>query len=794
MSDFFQAVFSLLINSPGNLAYHLVLAFSIAGALLVANSQRSQDSSSPWRRMVFGLGFLLLLRVLLFTAAALVWQGLISDQLVLPLVDRAVNLLSVIVIVWLWAFPIPNRFADAAVVLLVLLALTFFVFSQVWITATPVSGQFNGALVDRAYAVAVLTLLLLGAIVLVFRQPPSWGIGLGMLILLFLGDLFHLLLPLPLADYPGAVRLAEMAAYPLLLTLPLRFSSSTAARSSIPIDPNMPTPGALNTYLALAVQPNWDAFCQQITSAFAHAYGVDICLLFSPIASNQRVACECGHNAHSGETIPRFSVSDADIPHLLDALAAGSAVALDRAHHFDDFITLETALGLPECDTLFIQPVLDESAKALAALVFLSPFTQAVLSPQDHAYLQAGSLQMARLLHHTIGNFVLKQELRDARQGLLTAKADQGGMVAENRMLREEIAKTQVYQPDRYQDDESLDELLSAHEEAQKIISRLRVENIRLLGLLKLTGAGELSEPLPGEPLGTKTIGEDQMPEIDDELRVALLEVAHLQSVLEEADRSILDLRRQREFEKLSIKNQEQVFTLTRDLRQSLSAIIGYSDFLLDESVGILGSLQRKFLERVKTSAERMSTQVDEIIAITNSEIAQLQRSPDHTDIYAAVDSALKSAGRDIRQKEISLRVDLQDDLPDLRLDTLQIERCLGILLSNAGSVTPAQGEITLKVVIDHADTPGDHVLFQVADQGEGIAPELLPSLFTQPASSDLSQLDGVSVDLAGLVELQAIVSDLHGRLWVESTLGTGSVFSILIPYYLDELASPESE
>ncbi len=643
MSDFFQAVFSLLINSPGNLAYHLVLAFSIAGALLVANSQRRQSGTSNWRRMVFGLGFLLLLRVLLFAAAALIWQGLISDQLVLPLVDRAVNLLSVILIVWLWAFPSPNRFADAAVVLLVLFALALFVFSLVWVAGTNGSGQFNGALVDRVYAVVVFAILLLAAIVLVILRPPSWGVGLAMFFLLFIGNLFHLLFPLPLADYPGAVRLAEMAAYPLLLTLPLRFSPSAAARSPASFDPDMPTPGALNTYLALAAQPNWDAFCQQLTSAFAIAYGVDICLFFSPVASNQRVACECGHNAHTGETIPRFSVSDADIPHLLNALTAGSAVALDRARHFDDFITLESALGLPECDTLFVQPVVDESAKALAALVFLSPFSHAVLSPHDLAYLQAGSLQMARLLHHTIGNFVLKQELRDARQGLLAAKADQGGMVAENRMLREEIAKTQVYQPNRYQDDESLDELLSAHEEAQKIISRLRVENIRLHGLLKLTGAGEPSEPLAGEPRGTTTVGEDQMPEIDEELRVALLEVAHLQSVLEEADRSILDLRRQREFEKLSIKNQEQVFTLTRDLRQSLSAILGYSDFLLDESVGILGSLQRKFLERVKTSAERMSAQVDEIIAITNAEIAHLQRSPDHTDIYAAVDFSSQS-------------------------------------------------------------------------------------------------------------------------------------------------------
>ena len=52
----------------------------------------------------------------------------------------------------------------------------------------------------------------------------GYGIGLGMFILLSLGQLLYLIDPLPVGDYPGMVRIMQIAAYPLLLTLPIRFS------------------------------------------------------------------------------------------------------------------------------------------------------------------------------------------------------------------------------------------------------------------------------------------------------------------------------------------------------------------------------------------------------------------------------------------------------------------------------------------------------------------------------------------------------------------------------------------
>jgi len=68
-----------------------------------------------------GLALLLVFRLALFVAGGMAWQGLLNPDVLLPPVDRAVNLLSLLVIVWMWVFPAPNRAADAASLLLGLL-------------------------------------------------------------------------------------------------------------------------------------------------------------------------------------------------------------------------------------------------------------------------------------------------------------------------------------------------------------------------------------------------------------------------------------------------------------------------------------------------------------------------------------------------------------------------------------------------------------------------------------------------------------------------------------------------
>jgi len=123
MSNLFQQIYNILITYPGNLIYHLVLTFAIAIAFLAAWIQRRPGDPTVERRIFAGLSILFLARLTTFLLAGLAWQGLLNEHLLLPPVDRAITLLTILILVWLWAFPLPSRLADAATWLLGLLIL-----------------------------------------------------------------------------------------------------------------------------------------------------------------------------------------------------------------------------------------------------------------------------------------------------------------------------------------------------------------------------------------------------------------------------------------------------------------------------------------------------------------------------------------------------------------------------------------------------------------------------------------------------------------------------------------------
>src|SRR5215210_9019612 len=121
MGAFLNQIFSLLTQPLGSLIYHLILVFSIAGALQSAFVHWRSSEFPQARRTMFGLGVLLVAQIALFLVSGIGIQGLINLPLFLPPLDRAVTVFSLVWLIWLWAFPEPSRPADAGTWLLSLL-------------------------------------------------------------------------------------------------------------------------------------------------------------------------------------------------------------------------------------------------------------------------------------------------------------------------------------------------------------------------------------------------------------------------------------------------------------------------------------------------------------------------------------------------------------------------------------------------------------------------------------------------------------------------------------------------
>ncbi|MEB3337180.1 MAG: ATP-binding protein, partial [Leptolyngbyaceae bacterium] len=108
---------------------------------------------------------------------------------------------------------------------------------------------------------------------------------------------------------------------------------------------------------------------------------------------------------------------------------------------------------------------------------------------------------------------------------------------------------------------------------------------------------------------------------------------------------------------------------------------------------------------------------------------------------------------------------------PDAMIQTLTN------LISNAIKFSPPQTMITL-----NAQPYADYVLLSVADQGRGIPPDKLASIFgrfQQVDASDSRQKGGTGL---GLSICRSIVQQHGGKIWVESTLGEGSIFYLTLP------------
>jgi signal transduction histidine kinase len=770
MGAFFQQIFNLLTTEAGSLVYHLVVAFSIAAALQASLGYWRKSEFPQGRRMVAGLGGLLLLRLALFAVSGLAWQGLISAGLVLPPLDRAVTLLSLILIIWLWAFPQHQRAADAATLLLGLLTLTLVAFFVVWGAGQSELPAFNGSWPDTVSEIYAMTLIALGVLVLFVRRPDGWSFGVSMFALLFAGHLVYLLYFSSSGDYPGAVRLAQMAAYPMLLILPQRFLIQAVVAPEYEAESEPGTVSSvgmkiLPTCLDMVTESDSDRICRAITNAVARAMRADLCLLVSLSTREHQVDIQCGFDLIREMPLTGMTLDNEELPNLSTALRRRRTIHLASQDSPPDLDNLASRLNLGNTGDLIAAPVAPIDGDFHFGVILLSPYSEHIWTPEEQGDLLEISEGLVRLIERNVQIGEIKRELdrlRAATQGDQTqAELDRDELAAELDLLK------QTSEQDRSQLS-SLAAVVAVQEGLQDTVERLRAENEALQHQLEQRSGSSSSE---------------EVQHLEEELRLTLEEVAYLRQNLSDMDEKMMALKKAAASGlPSSVEKMEQVAVLAQELRQPMSSIIGYTDFLLGESIGILGTLQQKFLDRVKVATERMARLVDELIQVTTLETDSAVVRKQMVDLGLVLDKAIAEASTHLREKDIALRVDMPEDLPHLDADPEAIEQVIADLLQNAGTVTPENGDIWLRARIESSDGLPDYVLLQVTDQGGGIAAQDIQRVFSTVQRIESPAIEGVGESVDVLSNVKALVEALGGRIWVDSELGQGSTFSVLFP------------
>ncbi len=722
------ALTQLLIQPPGSFAYHLVLLFAIGGTLQAAWIQWQRTAYPQTRRLLTGLLLLLGMRLVYFAVGGLAWQNVVAPHLVMPIADRAAGAFALVLFAWLWGFPERHRTGDALLLggmgIVALGAVTSLI---IWPYFS--ARYFNGSVVDLGWSGLNIILGLGGFLLLVERRPNGAAAGEIALGMLTLGYTIHALLPPPSGDLDGYLRLAEVVAYPLLFSLPYRFAAPLRreVRSIQVQQASAPPPdrAAQEALLELLGTPPTAAeACPRIAKTVALLMKADLCLVVTP-PHNERLSIACAYDLIREQALSGTSFPARQAPILVAAMTRRRPLRLPASSTSTDARTLTALLSLSRSGPLLAAP-LDGGPDhpVQGSVVLLSAYAQ-------HSWTAAEQDRLAAIARH-IGRWLLTHapspppspaptpEPPPEISARLAALEEQVlALTEENDALRAQASDAALLQ-------DRLQALAAAHEETQRVLDAMEAENRRLQAALEAAAS------------------KDHLTE---------------------------DYR----------QNLEVLLSSAQDLRQPLASLMGYADLLLGESVGILGALQRQFVERIRASAARMAQAVDDMVQALSLETGGLEINPQEVDLNEAIDNALSRNSNLLREKRLLLRVDLPETLPPAHLDKEMFHHILHHLLRNAALASPEESEIQLRLKI--MEEEGERLLMlEVTDSGGGIAPEDLPHVFSRRYRTTYRTIDGLGDSGLGMPLVKALVEALHGRIWAESIAGQGTTFTVLLP------------
>ena len=230
------------------------------------------------------------------------------------------------------------------------------------------------------------------------------------------------------------------------------------------------------------------------------------------------------------------------------------------------------------------------------------------------------------------------------------------------------------------------------------------------------------------------------------------------------------------DLERLERIRRDFVANVSHELRTPLTAIRGYAETLLE---GALEDQEnnRRFLEIIKAHSIRLNNIASDLLTLSELESGKARREPEPVSVRDAVESAMRTLEAEARMRGVNLICGRMEDARVLG-DRLQIEQVLVNLLDNAIKFNRPGGEARIEV----ARARKARVRITFTDTGIGIPHDDLPRIFERFYRVDKARSRQVGGTGLGLAIVKHIVERLNGSVSVESQLGKGSAFTLLLP------------
>jgi two-component system, OmpR family, phosphate regulon sensor histidine kinase PhoR len=215
------------------------------------------------------------------------------------------------------------------------------------------------------------------------------------------------------------------------------------------------------------------------------------------------------------------------------------------------------------------------------------------------------------------------------------------------------------------------------------------------------------------------------------------------------------------------------VNTVSHDLRSPLTAILGYVELI--ERAGKVNAQQLEFIKRVKTSVHTTTSLIDDLLKLARAEVGTLDEMTP-VDVKLLVVNCLAAMQPEVQAKSQTVRLRRSGEMPHVIGSRTQLRQLVDNLIGNAIKYTPPGGQVRVMLREEQ-----NQLILHVADDGPGIPLEDQTHIFEKfyRASNVDKDIQGTGL---GLAIVKTIVDNHHGRIWVESKSGEGSVFTVVLP------------
>ncbi len=215
------------------------------------------------------------------------------------------------------------------------------------------------------------------------------------------------------------------------------------------------------------------------------------------------------------------------------------------------------------------------------------------------------------------------------------------------------------------------------------------------------------------------------------------------------------------------------VTALAHDIKNPLGIIMGYAELKLEDSME--GNPEKEVWRRIRDGARRVVNLVTGFLEASRAESSHIQVEHRPVQVNRLLEEAAQAQEPEAQRKKLSMELQLDEEIPEVPGDEVQLDRVFWNLIGNAIKFTRNGGKVTVSSRLEDG-----HVCVAVKDTGVGISDEEIPLLFTQFRRLKGSErIEGTGL---GLFIVKTIIEAHKGTVRAESEEGQGSTFLVYLP------------